>query len=169
MIWCDQRENPSSFRKKNRENIERFNLVPFAKATTIDSIEVTAFIEIPFYTLQFIIGESLRSYLLDRLNSESEDSKERVLDYTSSRFKREKSDFFRLCGGSLGGKARGLGFARSMLKDSGIQKKFSNVNIRVPQCAVIGTDEFDRFMKDNDLWSIAVSYTHLTLPTNREV
>ena len=54
MIWCDQRENPSSFRKKNRENIERFNLVPFAKATTIDSIEVTAFIEIPFYTLQFI-------------------------------------------------------------------------------------------------------------------
>ena len=57
----------------------------------------------PVYTHQFKNGESLRSYLLDRLNSESEDSKERVLDYTSSRFKREKSDFFRLCGGSLGG------------------------------------------------------------------
>ena len=110
----------------------------------------------PVYAHQFKSGEALRSYLLDRLHSENEDSKERVLDYTSSRFRREKSDFFRLCGGSLGGKARGLGFARSMLKDSGIQKKFSNVNIRVPQCAVIGTDEFDRFMKDNDLWSIAL-------------
>ena len=54
LIWCDQRENLPSFRKQNRENIERFSLIPFSKATSIDSIEVTAFIEIPFYTLQFI-------------------------------------------------------------------------------------------------------------------
>ena len=79
-----------------------------------------------------------------------------MLDYTSARFNREKSDFFRLCGGSLGGKARGLGFARSMLKSSGIQKKFNEINIRVPRCAVIGTDEFDRFMKDNHLWDMAL-------------
>ena len=54
LIWCNQRENLPSFRKQNRENIERFSLIPFSKATSIDSIEVTAFIEIPFYTLQFI-------------------------------------------------------------------------------------------------------------------
>ena len=110
----------------------------------------------PVYAHQFKNGESLRSYLLERLHSENEDSKARVLDYTSARFNREKSDFFRLCGGSLGGKARGLGFARSMLKSSGIQKKFNEINIRVPRCAVIGTDEFDRFMKDNHLWDMAL-------------
>ena len=57
----------------------------------------------PVYAHQFKNGESLRTYLLERLHSENEDSKARVLDYTSARFNREKSDFFRLCGGSLGG------------------------------------------------------------------
>ena len=101
-------------------------------------------------------GESLRSFLLKRLYSNKEESKERVLDYASSRFNRNRSEFFRLCGGSLGGKARGLGFARSMINNSGIKSKFKDVNIRVPRCAVIGTNEFDQFMKDNQLWEIAL-------------
>ena len=101
-------------------------------------------------------GESLRSYLLKRLYSNKEESKERVLDYASSRFNRNRSEFFRLCGGSLGGKARGLGFARSMINNSGIKSKFKDVNIRVPRCAVIGTNEFDQFMNDNQLWEIAL-------------
>jgi len=105
---------------------------------------------------EFRDGESLRSYLLKRLHSNKEESKERVLDYASSRFNRNRSEFFRLCGGSLGGKARGLGFARSMINNSGIKSKFKDVNIRVPRCAVIGTNEFDQFMKDNQLWEIAL-------------
>ena len=105
---------------------------------------------------EFRDGESLRSYLLKQLHSNKEESKERVLDYASSRFNRNRSEFFRLCGGSLGGKARGLGFARSMINNSGIKSKFKDVNIRVPRCAVIGTNEFDQFMKDNQLWEIAL-------------
>ena len=105
---------------------------------------------------EFKDGESLRSYLLKLLYSNKEESKERVLDYASSRFDRDRSEFFRLCGGSLGGKARGLGFARSMINNSGIKSKFKDINIRVPKCAVIGTNEFDQFMKDNQLWEIAL-------------
>ena len=105
---------------------------------------------------EFKDGESLRSYLLKLLYSNKEESKERVLDYASSRFDRDRSEFFRLCGGSLGGKARGLGFARSMINISGIKSKFKDINIRVPKCAVIGTNEFDQFMKDNQLWEIAL-------------
>ena len=104
----------------------------------------------------FNSGESLRSFLLKRLHSHKEDSKENVLDYASARFNSDRSDFFRLCGGSLGGKARGLGFARSMINNSGIKKKFKDINIRVPKCAVIGTNEFDQFMKDNKLWEMAL-------------
>ena len=105
---------------------------------------------------EFKDGESLRSYLLKLLYSNKEESKERVLDYASSRFDRDRSEFFRLCGGSLGGKARGLGFARSMINNSGVKSKFKDINIRVPKCAVIGTNEFDQFMKDNQLWKIAL-------------
>lgn len=105
---------------------------------------------------EFKDGESLRSYLLKLLYSNKEESKERVLDYASSRFDRDRSEFFRLCGGSLGGKARGLGFARSMINNSGIISKFKDINIRVPKCAVIGTNEFDQFMKDNQLWEISL-------------
>ena len=64
LLWCNQRINQNSLRNKNRGNVERFSLIPFAKAMSIDSIEVTAFIEIPFYTLQFIKiqGGFLASY-----------------------------------------------------------------------------------------------------------
>ena len=64
LVWCNQRINQYSLRNQNRGNVERFSLIPFAKAISIDSIEVTAFIEIPFYTLQFIKIQSgfLASY-----------------------------------------------------------------------------------------------------------
>ncbi len=108
------------------------------------------------FAFQFNNGENLRSSILKLLKHQKEESRERVLDYDASRFNRHGSDFFRFCGGSLGGKARGLGFARSMIKDSGINEKFKNINIRIPKCAVIGTNEFDHFMKDNELWELAL-------------
>ena len=43
-----------------------------------------------------------------------------------------------------------------MITNSGIRRKFKQVDIRVPRCAVIGTNEFDRFMEDNKLWKIAL-------------
>ena len=47
-----------------------------------------------------------------------------------------------------------------MINTSGIREEFENCSIRVPRCAIIGTDEFDRFMKDNDLWEIAITETN---------
>ena len=113
----------------------------------------------PVYVHEFDSGELLRTYLLECMQSEKDDGDTRVMDYTSARFKKEKTDFFLLCGGSLGGKARGLAFARSMIKQSDIKEEFENVTIRIPHCAVIGTDEFDKFMKDNHLWEKALKIT----------
>ena len=64
--------------------------------------------------------------------------------------------FMKIGTGSLGGKARGLAFAGDKLKKSSINKKYSNVNIRVPNVTVIATDEFDQFMTKNNLWDIAL-------------
>lgn len=64
--------------------------------------------------------------------------------------------FLRIGTGSLGGKARGLAFANLSLSETKLDEKFPNVEIRVPRIAVIGTDEFDRFMEVNDLWEVAL-------------
>ncbi len=60
-------------------------------------------------------------------------------------------DFQRLAGGSLGGKGRGVAFIYKLLAKSPIHEKYPDVHILVPRTAVICTDEYDRFMTDNQL------------------
>ena len=69
----------------------------------------------------------------------------------------QKHNFIKIGSGSLGGKARGLAFAANNLKNSKLLKKYPNINIRVPNITVIGTDEFDAFMNKNKLWDIALN------------
>ena len=61
-------------------------------------------------------------------------------------------NFYKLRGGSLGGKARGLAFLNSLLEQEKLRSKFKNIDINVPKCAIIGTNEFLKFMKHNNLW-----------------
>jgi CheY-like chemotaxis protein len=65
-------------------------------------------------------------------------------------------DFYRMGGGSLGGKARGLAFVRRLLARQGLRDRFEGVEIAVPVSAVLGTDIFDRFLDDNDLRQFAI-------------
>jgi CheY-like chemotaxis protein len=65
-------------------------------------------------------------------------------------------DFYRIGGGSLGGKARGLAFVRRLLAERGLRRRFPGVEIRVPAAVVLATDVFDRFLDDNDLRRFAV-------------
>lgn len=65
-----------------------------------------------------------------------------------------KNSFARIGGGSLGGKARGLGFINTLLTNYNLKHKFDDVEISVPSAIVIGTDVFDRFISDNRLDSI---------------
>jgi CheY-like chemotaxis protein len=65
-------------------------------------------------------------------------------------------DFYRMGGGSLGGKARGLAFVRRLLAQQGLRDRFDGVEIAVPISAVLGTDIFDRFLDDNDLRYFAI-------------
>ena len=65
-------------------------------------------------------------------------------------------DFYRLGGGSLGGKARGLAFVRRMLGELGLRDRFEGVEIAVPETAVLGTAIFDRFLEANDLNNFAI-------------
>jgi len=66
------------------------------------------------------------------------------------------SDFYRIGGGSLGGKARGLAFVRRLIALHGLRSRFPGVRIAIPVTAVLGTDVFDAFLDDNVLRSFAI-------------
>jgi CheY-like chemotaxis protein len=67
------------------------------------------------------------------------------------------NSFARMGGGSLGGKARGLGFINTLINNYNVRNKFEDVEITVPSAVVIATDVFDQFIEKNHLENIALS------------
>jgi len=67
-----------------------------------------------------------------------------------------KNSFARIGGGSLGGKARGLGFINSLINNHNLRYKYSDVEISVPSAVVIATDVYDQFLEENQLENFAL-------------
>lgn len=62
------------------------------------------------------------------------------------------TDFTKVGKGSLGGKARGLAFVASLLKDAdSLPQRYPTVDVSIPRSLVITTDGFDSFIADNEL------------------
>jgi CheY-like chemotaxis protein len=99
--------------------------------------------------------EHLRKDLINEIVSYLEERTKGVI----SDFKKEtfdpKNSFARIGGGSLGGKARGLGFINTLIANYNIKYLFKGVEISVPSAVVVGTEVFDQFMHDNNLESFA--------------
>jgi len=95
--------------------------------------------------------DELRAYLIDVFK---ETRRERQLgaisDFNQQTFEFDSS-FTRIGGDSFGGKGRGIAFIRSLLYRYALEKKYSDVEIIVPNTIAIGTDEFDHFIKKNKL------------------
>jgi CheY-like chemotaxis protein len=99
----------------------------------------------------------LRNDLIDSLNFYREQRKKGVItDFDKESFD-PYSGFARIGGGSLGGKARGLGFINILLNEYKIQQMFEGVSIIVPAAVTIGTEIFDRFLEENNLKSFALN------------
>ena len=100
--------------------------------------------------------KALRESLIRAISSyRLEQSRTLVTDFDRADFDLS-GDFYRMGGGSLGGKARGLAFVRRLLAEQGLRDRFPGVEIAVPTSAVLGTDIFDRFLDDNDLRWFAI-------------
>jgi hypothetical protein len=65
--------------------------------------------------------------------------------------------FSRIGKGSLGGKARGLAFIDSFLKNKRITYKYEDVIINIPKTIVLSTEIFEEFMQINNLYDFALS------------
>jgi len=103
--------------------------------------------------------DELRKDLIRALSASRFKSQQGIIaDFSSNRFNPE-CNFTRIGGGSLGGKARGIAFINALLvqKESlDLKKKYPNIEIEVPYTTVIGTDEFDRFIRGNNLTRFAL-------------
>ncbi len=58
-----------------------------------------------------------------------------------------------LAEGSYGGKGRGLAFLHTLKEKFGFEKAVGGIKIRIPKTAVIGTDEFEDFLENNNFVS----------------
>ena len=67
--------------------------------------------------------------------------------------------FARIGGGSLGGKARGLGFLNTLINNYDVRRHFEGVQISVPPAVVLGSEIFDQFLDRNNLHNFALECT----------
>jgi len=104
--------------------------------------------------------ESIKELRLLIINSIKEyfEARQRgvITDFDKENFDPNNS-FARIGWGSLGGKARGLGFINTMLMNYHMRNKFVNIEIFVPSAVVIATDVFDYFIERNELESFALN------------
>jgi CheY-like chemotaxis protein len=98
----------------------------------------------------------LREYLISRLREHRrEQQRGSIVDFDPDTFDELRS-FARIGGGSLGGKARGLGFANSLINAYELESRFENVRIAVPPSVVLGSDVYDQFLEENGLLDFAI-------------
>jgi len=99
--------------------------------------------------------DGLRKDIIETLRSYKEERQRGVMTEFSKDTFDPQTSFARIGTGSIGGKARGLGFINALITNFSLRKKFEAVEIIVPSAVVIATDVFDRFLQENELTDIA--------------
>ena len=101
--------------------------------------------------------QELRNYIFKAISSYRMNKGRGVIaKFDKNRFD-EYLIFSRIGDGSIGGKARGLAFANSIIKKNHLFDKYPNNIITIPRTVVLSTDIFDEFMEGNDLYKIGLS------------
>ena len=89
-----------------------------------------------------------------------------VADFVRESFD-ARARFYRIGGGSLGGKARGLVFVNMLLSEHDLGSHFKDVKVEVPSSIIVGTDVFDQFLEINNLRDFAINETEENLLIER--
>ena len=100
-------------------------------------------------------AEEMRQYMLVCIREwKRERRRGKVVDFNPEFF--DRGSFARIGPGSLGGKARGLGFVVSLLNKFDLSETFPGVDVFVPEAVVVATDCFDQFLDGNELRDFAL-------------
>ncbi|MCB0281948.1 MAG: histidine kinase [Calditrichaeota bacterium] len=106
----------------------------------------------------YVNSEDLRRDLVNSLELYTRMQQRGILiDFNKDNFDPDYG-FSRIGSGSIGGKARGLSFLNLLVSTNDLHIKFKNVVIKVPAALILGTNVFEQFMKQNDLFSRALDF-----------
>lgn len=111
------------------------------------------------------LAKRLRRFQIEDFDSVNEIRKFCLDMFTASRLKKLRGRIInfkphlvnsnryitRLGRGSLGGKGRGMAFLCNFIENTYFKRLINNLNIQIPLTAIIGVDEFDNFIEENDL------------------
>lgn len=103
------------------------------------------------YVEDFKSVDDLKQYLLSCFSEVRKlRYRGKIIDFSND-FLKNENGIILLSQGSLGGKGRGLAFLNSLITALDYDTKYENVIIRIPRTFIIGTDEFDLFLRQNKI------------------
>jgi len=112
----------------------------------------------PIKPTEFSNVDEIKEFLISSIHERRKGrQKGFISDFVADDFDPD-ADFIKVGKGSLGGKARGLAFMSTQLRQHPeLQKKYEKVNICVPKSLVISTERFDSFINENNLEDLSNS------------
>lgn len=114
----------------------------------------------------YATSEALREDLIGSIaDYRREQVETRLVQFDRASFDPDVAYFARIGTGSLGGKARGLAFARFLLDAEDARGRFPDIIMRVPPSVVLATDVFDAFLELNGLreWALRETDDHAVM------
>ncbi|MBN2519001.1 MAG: hypothetical protein JXB17_00730 [Bacteroidales bacterium] len=101
--------------------------------------------------------EECKAFHLELIRSYKNDKKRgKILAFDETSTLDEKN-IVSYSSGSLGGKGRGLAFINTLIYNLDFSELTSRINIRTPKTIIIGTDEFENFIRINSLYKISTN------------
>ena len=98
--------------------------------------------------------DDIRKYILNMLKKYRDEKPQgKVVPWEDADCNNDKNIFL-LSDGAYGGKGRGLAFINSLLYKADLANSLKGLKIKMPKTAIIGADEFVRFIEENNLQDI---------------
>lgn len=98
-------------------------------------------------------SKQLRKYLVEVMQRfRNEQSRGKIIPYKNNQIGNAKN-IIKLTDGSLGGKGRGLAFLNSLIHNFDFSQILDDINICNPVTYLVGTDEYELFLENNNLHS----------------
>lgn len=106
----------------------------------------------PKKATDFSSTQELKDYLIACIRNRREGRQRgHITEFVDEDFDLD-NDFVKIGKGSLGGKARGLAFTATLLRENPkLHESFPEISISIPKTLAIATDGFDAFVHDNQL------------------
>jgi len=118
----------------------------------------------PLKVEDFKSPKELREYLVDVIQKcLYEQNKGKVVNFDESAIL-DETTIVSLSSGSLGGKGRGLAFVSTLIHNFDFSQIIPEINIRTPRTSIIGTEEFEYFLENNELrdfLNVEADYTEI--------